>query len=69
MTKRFGELTAVDQEAFALEVTEFLTGLGIGGAMPNAIALTAATYDNMPGRSWKALSDTTNDPVVSMRRP
>jgi len=35
----------------------------------DAIALTAATYDNMPGRSWKSLEDTTNDPVVSMRRP
>ena len=35
----------------------------------DAIALTAATYDNMPGRSWKALQDTTNDPVVSLRRP
>ena len=34
-----------------------------------AIALTAATYDNMPGRTWKSLEDTTNDPVVSMRRP
>jgi predicted metalloprotease with PDZ domain len=34
-----------------------------------AIALTAATYDNTPGRAWKALQDTTNDPVVSMRRP
>ena len=35
----------------------------------DAIALTAATYDNTPGRAWKALADTTNDPVVSMRRP
>jgi predicted metalloprotease with PDZ domain len=35
----------------------------------DAIALTAATYDNTPGRAWKALQDTTNDPVVSMRRP
>lgn len=35
----------------------------------DAIALTAATYDNTPGRAWKTLEDTTNDPVVSMRRP
>lgn len=35
----------------------------------DAIALTAATYDNTPGRTWKSLEDTTNDPVVSMRRP
>jgi predicted metalloprotease with PDZ domain len=35
----------------------------------DAIALTAATYDYTPGRAWKALADTTNDPIVSMRRP
>jgi len=35
----------------------------------DAIALTAATYDNTPGRAWKALQDTTNDPVVARRRP
>ncbi len=35
----------------------------------DAIALTAATYDHTPGRQWKALQDTTNDPVVNMRRP
>jgi predicted metalloprotease with PDZ domain len=34
-----------------------------------AIALTAATYDNTPGRQWKALQDTTNDPIVNQRRP
>jgi predicted metalloprotease with PDZ domain len=35
----------------------------------DAMALTAATYDNRVGRSWKPLEDTTNDPVISMRRP
>ena len=34
-----------------------------------AIALTAAVYDNTPGRTWKALQDTTNDPIVAMRAP
>ena len=34
-----------------------------------AIALTAATYDNTPGRQWKSLQDTTNDPIVNQRRP
>jgi predicted metalloprotease with PDZ domain len=34
-----------------------------------AIALTAAAYDAAPGRSWKALQDTTNDPIVAMRAP
>jgi predicted metalloprotease with PDZ domain len=35
----------------------------------DAIALTAAQYDVRVGRSWKALEDTTNDPIVSQRRP
>ena len=35
----------------------------------DAIALTAATYDNRIGRAWKPLEDTTNDPVIAMRRP
>ncbi len=35
----------------------------------DAIALTAAQYDERVGRSWKALEDTTNDPIVSQRRP
>ncbi len=34
-----------------------------------AIAATAATYDHRVGRSWRALEDTTNDPVIAMRRP
>ncbi len=35
----------------------------------DAIALAAATYDHVPGREWKALQDTTNDPVIAQRRP
>jgi predicted metalloprotease with PDZ domain len=34
-----------------------------------AIALTAATYDQAPGRAWRALQDTTNDPIIAQRRP
>jgi predicted metalloprotease with PDZ domain len=34
-----------------------------------AIASTAATYDHRVGRSWRALEDTTNDPVIANRRP
>ena len=34
-----------------------------------AIALTAATYEAAPGRTWKTLQDTTNDPIAAMRRP
>jgi predicted metalloprotease with PDZ domain len=36
----------------------------------DAIAATAATYDQAtPGRSWRPLVDTTNDPIVSSRAP
>jgi predicted metalloprotease with PDZ domain len=34
-----------------------------------ALALTAATYQNRVGREWRSVADTTNDPVLSARRP
>ncbi|MDZ4371539.1 MAG: peptidase M61, partial [Phenylobacterium sp.] len=33
------------------------------------LANVAAFYDNQPGRQWRALQDTTNDPIISQRRP
>jgi predicted metalloprotease with PDZ domain len=35
----------------------------------DAIASTAAAYDHRVGRGWRPLEDTTNDPVIAMRRP
>ena len=35
----------------------------------DAIAGTAATFDNRIGREWRAMQDTTEDPILSMRRP
>ncbi|CAN5499893.1 M61 family metallopeptidase [soil metagenome] len=35
----------------------------------DAIAGTAAAYDNRVGRSWRAMQDTTNDPIIAARRP
>jgi predicted metalloprotease with PDZ domain len=35
----------------------------------DAIAVTAAAYDNRKGREWRPLADTTNDPIIAMRRP
>ena len=35
----------------------------------DAIAATAATYDHRVGRNWRPLEDTTNDPIIAMRRP
>jgi predicted metalloprotease with PDZ domain len=34
-----------------------------------SLAHTAATFETRVGRAWRPLSDTTNDPIVSMRRP
>ena len=36
----------------------------------DAIAATAATYsEGTPGRAWRALEDTTNDPIIAERAP
>ena len=36
----------------------------------DALALVAATYrDNRPGLTWRAVQDTTNDPIIAQRRP
>jgi len=35
----------------------------------DAIAATAAAYDHRRGREWRPLQDTTNDPIIEMRRP
>jgi predicted metalloprotease with PDZ domain len=44
------------------------------GMMPaedvkSELARTAAYYDILPGRSWRPLVDTTNDPIITARRP
>jgi predicted metalloprotease with PDZ domain len=33
------------------------------------LAATAARYDNVKGRDWRAMQDTVNDPIVNARRP
>jgi predicted metalloprotease with PDZ domain len=35
----------------------------------DSLASTAATYATRVGRDWRPLQDTTNDPIVSQRRP
>ncbi|WP_374942905.1 M61 family metallopeptidase [Sphingomonas sp.] len=35
----------------------------------DALAAIAGTYDLAPGRQWRPLIDTTNDPIISQRRP
>ncbi|WP_174275133.1 M61 family metallopeptidase [Sphingomonas bacterium] len=33
------------------------------------LAADAANYDNSAGRAWRTVEDTTNDPIIAMRRP
>ena len=33
------------------------------------LASTIAAYDRAPGRQWRPMVDTTNDPIISQRRP
>ena len=35
----------------------------------DALAMTAATFQARVGREWRAMQDTTNDPIISQRRP
>jgi predicted metalloprotease with PDZ domain len=35
----------------------------------DALALDAATYDHTVGREWRAMQDTTNDPIIQQRAP
>ncbi len=35
----------------------------------DAIAMTAAAYDNRRGRDWRPVQDTTNDPIIANRKP
>ena len=35
----------------------------------DALAATAAAYENRVGRQWRSVEDTTNDPILASRRP
>ena len=35
----------------------------------DVLAATAARYDNVRGRTWRAMQDTVNDPILNARRP
>ena len=51
-------------------VLEARSGLMTKQQALDALAATAAAYDaGRPGREWKTLADTTNDPIDAMRRP
>ena len=45
------------------------SGLVSAGFARDSLAASAARYDNMRGRAWRAVQDTVNDPIVNGRRP
>jgi predicted metalloprotease with PDZ domain len=50
-------------------VLEARSGLSTRQEVLDKLALIAAGLDNTPGRQWRPLIDTTNDPIISARRP
>lgn len=50
------------------EVLAARAGLWTRQEALDQLALAAATYDHRVGRAWRALADTTNDPIIAQRR-
>lgn len=50
-------------------VLEARSGMSTKQEVLDKLALIAAGLDNQPGRQWRPLVDTTNDPIISARRP
>ncbi len=57
------------QTQFWGHVLEARSGLTSKQDKLDALAGIAAALDNRPAREWRSLDDTTNDPVISARRP
>jgi predicted metalloprotease with PDZ domain len=51
------------------QVLSARAGILNAGQVRDDLALFAATLQATPGRTWRNLQDTTNDPVLNMRRP
>lgn len=50
-------------------VLEARSGMGTKQNALDQLAGWAAQYGTLPGRTWRPLVDTTNDPIISARRP
>jgi predicted metalloprotease with PDZ domain len=57
------------QTQFWGHVLEARSGMASKQDKLDALAGIAASLDNRPARAWRSLDDTTNDPVISARRP
>lgn len=51
------------------EVLSARSGLVSQQGALDALAATAARYDNMRGRAWRTVQDTVYDPIITARRP
>ena len=51
------------------EVLAARSGLWTKDQALDSLAITAASYDRRPGREWRPLQDTVNDPIAQQRRP
>jgi len=50
-------------------VLEARSGIASKQDILDALATTAAYYQNSPAKAWRTVEDTTNDPAISQRRP
>jgi predicted metalloprotease with PDZ domain len=57
------------QTQFWGHVLEARSGMSSKADVLDKLASIAAQLDNRPARAWRSLDDTTNDPVISARRP
>ena len=57
------------QTQFWGHVLEARSGLSSKQDKLDRLAEIAARLDTLPGRGWRSLDDTTNDPIISARRP
>jgi len=57
------------QTQFWGNVLEARSGMSSKDDVLQKIAIAAAGLDNQPGRQWRPLLDTTNDPIIQNRRP
>lgn len=57
------------QTQFWGHVLEVRSGLTSKQDKLDTLANIAAALDTLPGRVWRPLADTTNDPIISARRP
>jgi predicted metalloprotease with PDZ domain len=57
------------QTQFWGHVLEARSGMSSKADVLDKLASIAASLDNRPARAWRSLDDTTNDPIISARRP